>query len=290
MIIGQDHDQVIQNIKDAAASRDFSRKVEVNDPDLSTEEKAALMDRFLQRRYTLGYSLCNLTARVITWFGTWGMNIHTRIEGKENIAGYKGGAVITSNHFGPFDNSIVRKAIYRAFHQRIYIVSQVANLGMTGLVGFLMNYCDIIPIMGGSRYLNDFFAPTIKDMLMEGDKILIYPEEEMWFNYRKPRPPKRGAYYYAAANSVPVLSCFVEIKTRKQKETDEFYKTKYVLHILPLIYPDPDLQVRENSSRMMEIDYKQKKEAYEKAYGRPLTYDYEPGDVAGWIPEDKQEH
>ncbi len=33
---------------------------------------------------------------------------------------------------------------------------------------------------------------------------------------------------------------------------------------------------------MMKKDYKQKKEAYEKAYGKPLEYAFEPSDIAGW--------
>ena len=33
---------------------------------------------------------------------------------------------------------------------------------------------------------------------------------------------------------------------------------------------------------MMKKDYKQKKEAYKKAYGKPLEYAFEPSDIAGW--------
>ena len=38
--------------------------------------------------------------------------------------------------------------------------------------------------------------------------VLIYPEQEMWFNYRKPRPPKRGSYFYAAEAEVPIILVF----------------------------------------------------------------------------------
>ncbi len=286
MIIGKNHEQVVRNIKDAAAKRELNNKVEVNDPDLTNKERSALLNRYLRRRSTIGYWFCNLVTRILVWFATRIENRHTRIEGMEYLAGVKGGAIITSNHFSPLDNTVIRKMIYRAFHTRTYIVSQDTNLAMKGFVGFIMNYADIIPISGSVRYMNDYFRPAIKDQLEEGRKILIYPEQEMWLNYRKPRPPKRGAYYYAAVNSVPVISCFVEIKTLPKKETNEFYRIGYVLHILPVIYPDPDKSVPENSREMMQIDYEQKKEAYEKAYGRPLTYDYEKGDIAGWIPDD----
>ncbi len=288
MIIGDGQEQVIQNIKEAAQQRDLNRKVEVGDPNLTQKERASLLRSYLRRQHTLPNAIYRLCARIITWTWTEGVNWHTPIDGVENLSGIQGGAIITSNHFNPVDSTVVRKAIYHTFHERIYIVSQDTNLAMTGFIGFLMNYADIIPISGSIKYMTDYFGPTVKDMLEQGKKILIYPEQEMWLNYRKPRPPKRGAFYYAAANSVPVIPCFVEIKTRPKLETEEFYKTGYVLHILPPIYSDPEKSVRDNSMQMMETDYNLKKEAYEKAYGRPLTYDFEPGDIAGWIPGERQ--
>ena len=65
------------------------------------------------------------------------------------------------------------------------------------------------------------------------------------------------------------------------KEDAEFDNVKYRLHVLPLIYPDPNLNERDNSVLMMQKDYEQKKEAYEKAYGKKLDYKFEFGDIAG---------
>ena len=120
-------------------------------------------------------------------------------------------------------------------------------------------------------------------MLRKKRWILIYPEQEMWFNYRKPRNPKRVAYYYTAKNNVPIVPLFVEIQNLDEKETEEFYKVKYVVHALPPIYPEPELATGENSFRMMEKDYEQKKQAYEEAYGKKLDYSFEDGDIAGWV-------
>lgn len=108
----------------------------------------------------------------------------------------------------------------------------------------------------------------------------------MWLNYRKPRPPKRGAYLYAAKFNVPIISCFVEMVDTDKDDTKEFKKVKYVLHILDPIYPDPEKNERDNSFDMMRRDYMQKKEAYEKAYGKPLEYAFEPSDIAGWKGEE----
>ena len=40
-------------------------------------------------------------------------------------------------------------------------------------------------------------------------KILIYPEQSMWYNYRKPKPLKVGAFSFAVKNNVPVLPIFI---------------------------------------------------------------------------------
>ncbi len=289
MIVGGHREQVIDNIENAAAQGDFYRKMEVDDPDPSPQERMALVSRHLQEEHSLGFRMCNLGARAITWGMTRAVNWNTRIEGLSNMKDIKGGAIITSNHFSPFDNTAVRIAVMKAYHERLYIVSQDTNLAMKGMLGFLMNCSDIIPINSNVRYMRDYFGPTIRDMLEDGDKILIYPEQEMWFNYRKPRPPKRGAYYYAAMNMVPLISMFVEIDTMPKKAQEDFYETRFVTHVLPTIYPDPDKSIKENSKYMMDLDYQQKKEAYEKAYGRPLTYDIEKGDIAGWVPGERED-
>jgi 1-acyl-sn-glycerol-3-phosphate acyltransferase len=154
---------------------------------------------------------------------------------------------------------------------------------MKGWIGFLMNHADIIPITSDKEYMNTYFPTILKEKLDHKEFVLIYPEQEMWFNYRKPRPPKRGAYYYAAENLVPIISCFVEIHAIPRKENEEFYKTEYIMHVLKPIYPDSSKDVRENSLMMMETDYRQKVEAYESAYGKKLNYEFEKDDIAGWI-------
>ena len=55
-----------------------------------------------------------------------------------------------------------------------------------------------------------------------------------------------------------------------------------MLHILPPIYPEHNKTAKENSIKMMEIDYKQKKDAYESAYKQKLDYSFNRGDIAGW--------
>lgn len=285
MIIGKNKEQVIQNIQNCLAEGKQNSKVEVDDPELSVEEQTRIIRRFLRSRKKPKYCLCNIAARAIVDTASRNENRTTEYVGLENIKGIKSGAIVTSNHFNPLDNTAVRMAVKKTGRGRLYIISQTTNLAMKGWIGFLMRYTDIIPICSKDReYMSNQFYGLICKMLRKKRWILIYPEQEMWFNYRKPRNPKRGAYFYAAKNNVPIISLFVEIQNLDEKETDEFYKVKYIVHALPPIYPDPELSARDNSFRMMEKDFEQKKQAYEEAYGKPLDYTFEPDDIAGWIP------
>lgn len=281
MIIGANKDKVINNIKNAVKEKNFNVKVEVDDPNLTPEQKDEIISNYINKQSKLLYKISNGFSNFIISFFTWLVNKDTKIKGLENIKDIKTGAIITSNHFNPLDNTIIRKFARETGKKKLYIVGQETNLAMPGIIGFLMNHCYIIPITDRISYMKKTFPETLNKRLSKNDFILIYPEQEMWFNYRKPRPPKPGAYYYAAQNNVPVISCFVEIIDTKEKETEEFNKTKYILHILPTIYPDSTKTVKENTAWMMEQDYKQKKTAYEEAYNKKLNYDFEKEDIAG---------
>lgn len=283
MIIGDNKKEVINNIKIAADNKEFNKKVEVNDPKLSTEQKRKIIEKYLKTRNGLGYKFNNEIARLVVDFVTWSQNKDTEIVGLENIENINSGAIITSNHFNPIDNTIIRKLVKKIGKNNLYIVGQEANFAMPGMVGYMMNFSDIIPISNQVSYLRNEFQDLIEEKLNKNNFILIYPEEEMWFNYRKPRTLKRGAYYYATKCNVPIISCFVEIIDTEEKDNDEFYKVKYRLHVLPTIYPDPNKTMRENTKYMMEKDYEQKKQAYEKAYKKELDYEFEDDDIAGLI-------
>lgn len=281
MIIGEHKDQVIANIEKCANAGKLNAKVEVDDPDISEAEIKQCIQTYLDNQGKLSYWIKKLIARLVLDIGDWQINRMTEYEGLENLIGLEG-AVVTSNHFNPVDNTAVRKALKKGGMKRMYIVSQATNLAMGGWVGYLMRYCDIIPISSERSYMATTFQDLLSDKLQNGHPVLIYPEQEMWFNYRKPRTPKRGAYGFAARNNVPILPLFVEVRDLPEAETDDFWRTKFIVHVMPPIYPDPNKSVRENSIEMMEKDYRRKVAAYELAYGKKLDYTFEKGDIAGW--------
>ncbi len=282
MIIGNNRPAVIENIRQAAESGDFYAKVELDDPCLTPQQSAAIISRYLENRARLSYRLKCFTARRMAGAATGLFNRDTHITGMEKLACVRGGAVITSNHFSPLDNTVVRCLTRKAGKKRLYIVSQESNLAMPGLIGFLMNYADIVPLSGDNHYMQGQFFETLRTLTDRGEWVLIYPEQEMWFNYRKPRPPKRGPYYFAAKMNKPVICCFVEIQDKPEMDTQSFHRVRYVLHILDVLFPDPEKSVRENSQEMARRDYELKSAAYQQAYGKPLRYTFDSSDIAGW--------
>lgn len=282
MIIGSDRDAVIENIRRSAESGNFFAKVETGDPVLTTAESNAIVNDYLRRRTTLSYKLKSMTARSIANVLTHAINRDTEICGLEKLRDLSGGAIITSNHFSPVENTGIRHLVRKLGKKRINIVSQETNLAMPGMIGFLMNYADVIPISGNVHYTQREFVDLLRECFDRDEYVLIYPEEEMWFNYRKPRPPKPGAYYYAARLGVPIISCFIEQQDMPRMDNDEFRKVRFVVHVLDVLTPDKERSVRENCAAMRDADYALKKDIYEKVYGKPLDYSFDATDIAGW--------
>ena len=283
MIIGDNRKAVIENIKLCAESGEFHNKVELNDPVLTAEQSKKITENYIENRKqpafkaktALGVTLAKSAAKIV--------NKNTVITGLEKIPENLGGCLITSNHFSPLENTVIRYLTNTLGRKRLGIISQTSNFAMTGIVGFLMNYADTIPISSEPHYLAKDFPAILKERLIDKkDAVLLYPEQEMWFNYRKPRPPKNGAYFYAAKLNVPIVSCFVEITDLNKDDNSEFKKVKYVLHILDVLYPDKNKTVRENTDYLALTDYSLKKACYERVYGKKLTYRFEDGDIAGW--------
>ena len=153
---------------------------------------------------------------------------------------------------------------------------------MPGKLGFLFNNINVIPLCKSPNYIIKKFIPELDKILKNGDIVLIYPEEEMWFNYRLPRPCKRGAYQFAHELDVPVISCFTIMHDTSIKDNDEFNKVNYILNINKVIYPEINETVKSDSINMANIDYESKKKVYENAYNKKLIYKFDIKDIAGW--------
>jgi len=195
------------------------------------------------------------------------------VKGIENYRAVKGGAMLTCNHFNAFDNYAVFKAIEKDLPTReLYKIIREGNYtSFGGLYGYFFRNCNTLPLGENHRVLAEL-NDGVKTLLQRGEKILIYPEQGMWWNYKKPRPLKDGAFRFAAKNGAPVIPFFISMEDSDRNDENGFPIQEYTVHILPPIYPDPSLTVRENSAAMRDRNYQMLKEKYEEVYGIPLTY------------------
>lgn len=282
MIFKDKRDEVIENIKKSAESGNFYVTVEPDDPTLSPEEQKKIVDEYLRRRKSVSFRAKKLCARALASALTKILSENTEIIGIEKLDSISGGALMTSNHFSPDDSTPLR-LMARRIGKRINTVAKASNLAMSGVIGFLMNYADIIPLYDNPHYMSRDLMSILGECFEKGEIVLVYPEQEMWFNYRKPRPPQRGVYYMASKAGVPVISCFVELRDLDEMENTSFHKVKYILHVLDVIYPDSSKSAHINSIEMANRDYMLKKQAYEAAYSKPLAYTFYSEDIAGLV-------
>lgn len=284
MIIGGSKKEVIKNIETNINNNELNKKVEVGDPNLTEEEITKYINKFYQNQkspiYFIKNKIANKTVRKIAKEIYPNINI-IGLE-KLNYVDLTNGAIITSNHFNPLDSYNIRKIVEEKLHKKLYIVVQDTNLAMPGALGFLFNNIEVIPLSKSPNYIIKKFMPELKKILSKGNFVLIYPEEEMWFNYKLPRPCKRGAYQFAHELDVPVISCFVKMTDTNITDNNEFNIVKYDVFINKVIYPEKNESIKSDSRKMAEVDYETRKKAYEDAYNKELKYEFDIKDIAGW--------
>lgn len=284
MIIGGSKKEVIKNIETNINNNELNKKVEIGDPNLTEEEISKYINKFYQNQkspiYFIKNKIANKTVKKIAKEIYPNINI-IGLE-KLDYVDLTNGAIITSNHFNPLDSYNIRKIVEEKLHKKLYIVVQDTNLAMPGALGFLFNNIEVIPLSKSPNYIIKMFMPELKKILSKGNFVLIYPEEEMWFNYKLPRPCKRGAYQFAHELDVPVISCFVKMTDTNITDNNEFNVVKYDVFINKVIYPEKNESIKSDSRKMAEVDYETRKKAYEDAYNKELKYEFDIKDIAGW--------
>lgn len=276
--------QVIENIRQATENQIFNMKVEVNDHIVTKEEREHIILKYDNRKKKLRNKAKTIVARSIVDSLTEYYNFNTEIRGIENIKNIKTGAIITSNHFSKIDNTVIRYLMHKIGKKRKFdIIVQESNIFMSGSLGWLLKNNRTIPINKDHKYIAHNFEPTLEKLFNQKHFVLIYPEEEMWYNYKKPRPGKIGAYHYACKYNVPIIPCFIEMRNTDKMGDDGFYIQKYILHIMPAIYPDNTKDFKEDKENLRKKDYDLKVAKYEEVYHKKLEYTFnEKEDIAGW--------
>lgn len=196
------------------------------------------------------------------------------INGIENYKAIDGGAVITCNHFSIYDNY----AIYRAIrdylpkgHQLYKVIREGNYTNFKGVFGFFFKHCNVLPLSSNMETMKKFLK-SVDTLLKRGEKILVYPEQAMWWNYKKPRPMKNGAFRFAVKSKAPIIPAFITMEDTDRLDEYGFNIQAYTIWFLPAIYPKAELSDKENCEYLKEENYKAWKDLYEKVYGLSLTY------------------
>ena len=196
------------------------------------------------------------------------------IKGIENFKNLNTGAIITCNHFNAFDSFAIQMA-YEAADQKertFYRIIREGNYtSFPGFYGMLMRNCYTLPLSSNHKTLRKFNEATTT-LLQRGNFVLVYPEQSMWWNYRKPKPLKPGGYMFAVKADVPVLPCFITMKDSDVVGEDGFFVQEYTIHVGAPIYPDKTLPPRQQVPDLMEKNFAVWKEIYEREYDMPLVY------------------
>ena len=196
------------------------------------------------------------------------------ITGIENLNNVKSGAIITCNHFNPFDVFAVETVFRQSTHKRkaLYKVIREGNYtSFPGFYGYLFRNSNTLPLATSTRAMTEFMK-AVDSLLQDKNFILVYPEQSLWWNYKKPKPLKPGAYRFAARNNVPVIPIFITMKNSDIIGTDGFAKLEYYIHIEKPIYPDTSSNEKDAAKNMMDKNYLVWKDVYEHFYNKKLEY------------------
>lgn len=201
-----------------------------------------------------------------------------KVNGIENLKNVNSGAIITCNHFNPFDIFALEKVFRmagQAKSRKLYKVIREGNYtNFPGLYGFFFKNCDTLPLSSNSKTMKEFMR-AVDVILQKGDHIVVYPEQSLWWNYRKPKPLKNGAFKLAARNNCPVVPVFITMEDSNFIGDDGFPVQEYIINIGKPIYPDEKLTEGENAKIMKDKNFEIWKKTYEDFYKIPLEYETE---------------
>ena len=156
----------------------------------------------------------------------------------------------------------------RAFYR---VIREGNYTSFPGFYGFLMRHFYTLPLSSNAKTMQKFIKAT-DQLLQEGNFVLFYPEQSMWWNYRKPKPLKPGAYRFSVKNKVPVVPCFITMQDSDYLGPDGYPVQEYTITVGKPIYPQESLSYKDNIEYLMAENFATWKEIYEKTYDMPLEY------------------
>ena len=195
------------------------------------------------------------------------------VRGIENFTAVEGGKIVTCNHFSIGDNYAVWVALREHMNGKLLykIIREGNYTNPPKPFGLFMRHCNTLPLSSQTATVKKFLF-AIKTLLSRGETILIYPEQSMWWNYRKPQPLQDGAFSLAVSNKTPIVPIFITMEDSDVLDGDGFFVQEYTINILPAIYPDNTLSRAEAKNDMKNKNYEAWVKTYEEFYRKPLVY------------------
>ncbi len=195
------------------------------------------------------------------------------VRGIENFTAVTGGRIVTCNHFSIGDHYAVWVALRDHMDGKLlYKVIREGNYtNPPKPFGLFMRHCNTLPLSGVPATMKKFLA-AVKVLLARGETVLIYPEQSMWWNYRKPKPMQDGAFMLAVRTRTPIVPVFITMEDSDHLDRDGFFVQEYTVHILQAIYPDAALSNSEAKDALKKANYEAFVRTYEDFYKKPLTY------------------
>ena len=195
------------------------------------------------------------------------------VRGIENFTAVKGGKIVTCNHFSVCDNYAVWVALREHMDGKmLYKIIREGNYtNPPKPFGLFMRHCNTLPLSSQTSTMKKFLR-AVKELLSRGETILIYPEQSMWWNYRKPRPIQDGGFALAVKNKTPIVPIFITMEDSDIIDGDGFFVQEYTINILPAIYPDESLSSSLAKEAMKKENYEAWVRVYEDFYKKPLVY------------------
>lgn len=211
-----------------------------------------------------------------------------KVVGRGNLFGLFGSYVATCNHISKVDSFAVRAAIGMDIK---FVAADFNN--WKGVMGDISRNTGYLPIPANLNLkVMRKFNHAMEYFLRKKWPILIYPEQAMWREYKKPRPLKIGAFHYAAKYRRPIVPMFITIEDKAERYDSEGRVNfgNYTIHILPPIYPRRDLDEKANAEYMLKKNFELWRKCYETTYGIPLQYDTEVTDNIDPMIKDYVKH
>lgn len=263
---------VLKRIEEFERAERWNDPVEIDPPTIELlPNKVDYLNKKLSSKIATAF-VNHIGNKMIDKFIKQGQLIIEDVVGIENFDQVNGGCVITCNHFHPFDSFAVWKTIKTHMKGNLWKVIREGNYtNPPAPFGKFFKHCNTLPLSQNRKTMMKFLA-AVDTLLSRGEKILVYPEQNMWWNYKKPRPMQDGAFKLAAKSDVPVLPVFITMRDSDVLDADGFYVQKYTIHFLPAIYPDKNLSRNQKIEDLKQKNYAAWKETYENFYGRKLVY------------------